>query len=78
MRKRSPSQAQIRRQVEQSVLEPIFEKISTGRGGFAVPEIVVKNRIDRAQRRLSDALVVRGSANVPKQVRLEVADLVRQ
>ncbi len=75
--KRGPSNAQIRREVDRKLLRPIFDKLPAPDRDRTVPPVVLENRHARALRRLSDALVSRGSPKVPRELRIELEELAR-
>ncbi len=75
--KRVPAKAQIRREVVRNLLKPIFEGLPAPDRDRTVPRVVLENRRARARRRLSDALVSRGSPKVPRELRFELEELAR-
>ncbi|HEY3571218.1 MAG TPA: NACHT domain-containing protein [Thermoanaerobaculia bacterium] len=62
--------------LEQEVVAPLFAKLPLPEDD-SVPEIVLRHRLRRAQSRVTDALVSRGSATVPIDLLREIEKLVR-
>jgi hypothetical protein len=68
----------IRSTIEKRVILPLFREIEKiGLPDQSLPEIVLKNRLHRARERVLEALVSRGSANVPRDVADRVESLAR-
>jgi NACHT domain len=75
----SPAPPDLRTVLDEEVVAPLFRKLRDPVSrDESVPEIVLQHRRRRAQSRLVDALVSRGSAHVPTDLRREVERLVRQ
>jgi predicted NACHT family NTPase len=69
----------IRSTIEKHVVLPLFRGIEkNGLQDQSLPEIVLKNRLHRARERVLEALVSRGSANVPRDVAEKVDRLVTE
>jgi hypothetical protein len=74
-----PQAPDLRTELEESVVRPLFAGLKPASpADGSVPEIVLRHRRRRAQDRILDALVSRGSANVPPELRKEVTALLRQ
>ncbi len=67
----------IRAQLDREVVAPVFAGLKAS-ADASVPAVVVGHRKRRAQERLLDALVSRGSATVPKELSREIEKLVAQ
>jgi energy-coupling factor transporter ATP-binding protein EcfA2 len=64
--------------LEQEVVAPLFVRLpASSNQDSSVPEIVLRHRRRRAQSRVLDALVSRGSAEVPADLLREIERLVR-
>jgi energy-coupling factor transporter ATP-binding protein EcfA2 len=69
----------IRSTLEKHVVLPIFREIEKdGLRDQSLPEIVLKNTIHQARERVLDALVSRGTADLPAKVVEKVESLVRE
>ncbi len=68
----------IRKVLEERVVAPLFKGIDgVSAPDESLPEVVLANRRQRARQRLLDALVSRGSASVPVELRRRAESLVR-
>jgi hypothetical protein len=75
----SPAPPDLRTILDEEVVAPFFKKLKGPVSRDAsIPEIVLQHRRRRAQSRLVDALVSRGSAHVPRDLQREIGRLVRQ
>ena len=73
----SNSFASIAKTLGAKVVGPIFKQVSKkARRDESLPEIVYRNRFNRAQQRLANALASRGSKETPRNLRREVKALV--
>lgn len=69
----------LRPQLDREVVAPLFEDLApTTPGDASIPEIVLRNRRNRARERVLDALVSRGSAEVPDDLLKEARRMVRR
>ena len=69
----------LRTQLEREVVAPLFEDLAPATPADAsIPAVVLRNRRNRARERVLDALVSRGSAEVPDDLLREARRLVRQ
>lgn len=69
----------LKAQLEQEVVVPLFEDLAPATPADAsIPEIVLRNRRNRARDRVLDALVSRGSAEVPADLLKDARSLVRR
>ena len=69
----------LRTELEEAIVDPLFKKLkpATPADG-SLPEIVLRHRVRRAHDRILDALVSRGSIDIPADLRKELQDLVRK
>ena len=65
----------IRKAIEQEIVDPLFDQLDTPANG-ALPAVVARNRRARARDRVIEALVSRGSANVPPALKRQIETLV--
>ena len=68
----------LREELEDSVIEPLFAKAPKVKPDGSVPEVVFHHRSRRARERLLDALVSRGSSTVPPELWKQVEALLRR
>lgn len=69
----------LRAPLDREVVAPLFEDLApTAPGDASIPEIVLRNRRNRAQERVLEALVSRGSAEVPDDLLKEARRMVRR
>ena len=76
-KQRPPTKAEIRRSAEKTIIRPLFLKLRSKSSDPSIPDAVFQNRRKRAFKRLSDALVSRGSTQVPFQLEKKLAALAR-
>lgn len=70
------TEAQLRAQLAKGVVDPLFRKAWKPPASSAIPGVVLENRRKRAQSRILEALVSRGSVVVPREIVKETAGLV--
>ena len=69
--------SEIQTQLESTVVRPIFESVHTnGRRDQSLPAVVLANRRDRAYKRVLDALISRGAARIPAELRGRLESMV--
>lgn len=69
----------LRAPLDREVVAPLFEDLApTAPGDASIPEIVLRNRRNRAQERVLEALISRGSAEVPDDLLKEARRMVRR
>jgi hypothetical protein len=69
----------LRVQLERDIVAPLFEDLAPAHPTDAsIPEVVLRNRRNRARERVLEALVSRGSAEVPEDLLKEARRLVRR
>jgi hypothetical protein len=67
----------IKREIETTVVRPIFDSVGpNGRRDQSLPEVVFDNRRNRAYGRVLDALVSRGAPAIPKELRKRLESMV--
>jgi len=67
----------IRAQIEAAVVRPIFDSVrQNGHRDQSLPEVVFANRRSRAYGRVLDALISRGAAVLPAELRIRLESMV--
>src|ERR1035441_1312277 len=67
----------IQTQLESTVVRPVFESVRTkGKRDQSLPEIVLANRRERAYKRVLDALISRGAARIPVELRVRLESMI--
>jgi len=63
--------------LESTVVRPVFESVRTnGRRDQSLPPVVVANRRERAYKRVLDALISRGVASIPADLRVRLESMI--
>lgn len=67
----------LKTQLETAIVRPIFDSIgANGHRDQSLPDVVLGNRRNRAYNRVLDALISRGAAKVPKDLRTRLESII--